>query len=114
MKDFNKELNFSNDKVFLKNVCLLRELESSLTYKSKKRELIRLRKKIFLDVKNVIYHIIKISDDGIVDIDGIIDIQKFNIYFELAIEIKEKILIPRKITIEQYIESINKTCIISK
>lgn len=111
MKDF---INFSNDKMFLEDVSLLRALENSLPDKDKKKKIICLRKKIFSSIRKIFYELLKLSDDKIVSADGTIDIQKFNIYFELAVELKEKILIPRKITIEQYIESINKTCILSK
>lgn len=111
MKDF---INCSNDKIFLENVSLLRGFEKSLPDKNKKKKMISLRKKIFSDIRKIFYELLKLSDEKIVSNDGIIDIEKFNIYFDLAVEVKEKILIPRKITIEQYIESINKTCIISK
>lgn len=110
MNDFNKDIS-SNDRIFLENVSLLRELEKLKLDRRKIKEIKILRKNIFNSISNVIYELIKISEDGIVDIDGTVDIQKFNIYFDLAIEVKEKILIPRKITIKEYINLINKTCI---
>ena len=40
--------------------------------------------------------------------DGIIDFEKFKIYFELAIELNEKILIPKNISIKEYFKEKRK------
>ena len=46
-----------------------------------------------------------ISEDdlGVYDENGCIDFFKWNIYFDLAVEIKAKVLIPQDITIEEFI-----------
>ncbi|MDO4283540.1 MAG: hypothetical protein Q4D02_07895 [Clostridia bacterium] len=103
-----KNLSYWSDKIFIENVRLLEELqciEKGMKYQSLIKEL---RKDLMVNVGYIMYTLASVSEDslGFFDENGVINIYKWNLYFELAIEIKLKILIPRNITINEYISSI--------
>lgn len=106
-KNDNLKQSYKN-MIFFKNVSLLKELEKYPLDKYKRKRYYSLKKEVLKDVRHIIYVLCQVSGDGfgIFDESGMIDIIKFDIYFDLAIEINEKILIPRNMTIEEYVKNL--------
>ena len=104
----NESMNNLN-KIFLKNLSLLREHEMSII-KDSNINVSLIRRILLVCVTPILYELKKQSNDGLgfYTEDGIIDFEKFKIYFELAIELNEKILIPKNISIKEYFKEKRK------
>lgn len=104
----SSKCSYYADELFLENVRLLDELKYSINDVEKRVLKKTLRKALLKDVIDIMHILVKNSEDKVdfFDENGAIDICKWNMYFELAVELKVKILIPRNITIEEYIKRI--------
>lgn len=97
--------------IFLKNLSLLREYEMSII-KDPNINVSLIKRILLVCVIPILCELKRVSSDGLgfYTEEGIIDFEKFKIYFELAIELNEKILIPRNISIEEYFKEKMETC----
>lgn len=100
----NYMTNENFDRIFVENVYLLEVSRFDEIHYEKKL----LRKQLFKEIVHIMYMLAKLSTDdiGLFNENGTIDISKWNLYFDLALEVKIKILIPQKLSIEEYVEKL--------
>lgn len=105
----NESMNNLN-KIFLKNLSLLREHEMSII-KDPNINVSLIKRILLVCVTPILCEMKQFNDGlGFYTEDGIIDFEKFKIYFEMAIELNEKILIPQNISAKRYFKEKEETC----
>lgn len=88
-------INYQNE-CFLRDVRKLREEKKYLSPKEK----IQIQRRIRESVKDIVQKIIEISMEE----KEPLDFFRYQVYIDFAIELKEKILIPRNVTFEELLE----------